>query len=215
MKPFYLLPAVLLLLAAGEPPAGKPLVLLLDDFQIIEGRAELAGETYRLRQGANVRTIPRERVLFADESRAEVYRHLLARAGKKRPVDAAAREFVSHVQPILMNTCAKCHCRPDHPSAFKLARAAVGYADPEATSQNVVAAMAWLNRAEPAASPLLVKAVTAHGGQRRPALYGRSHPAYRHLEAWATQAAGTAGSAKPAAASGDPYDPALFNRAKR
>lgn len=216
MKPFYLLPVVLLLLAAGEPPAGKPLVLLLDDFQIIEGRAELAGEAYRVHLGKDVRTIPRGRVLFADESRAEVYRHLLSRAGKKRPADPAAREFVAYVQPILMNTCAKCHCQPDHASAFKLTRAAAGYADPEATSQNVVAAMAWLNRAEPASSPLLVKAVTAHGGQRQPALYGRAHPAYRHLEAWAAQAAGTAGSAKPAApATSDPYDPALFNQSAR
>jgi hypothetical protein len=213
MKPFYLVSVVLLLLAAGEPPAGKPLVLLLDDFQIIEGRAELVGETYRVHRGKDVQSIPRGRVLVANESRAEVYRHLLARAGKKRPADPAAREFVAYVQPILMNTCAKCHCRPGHPSAFKLTRAAAGYADPEATSQNVVAAMAWLNRAEPAASPLLVKAVTAHGGQRRPALYGRSHPAYRHLEAWA---AGTAGSAKPAApATDDPYDPALFNQPAR
>jgi hypothetical protein len=213
MKPSYLLPLVLFLLAAGEPPTGKPLVLLLDNFQIVEGQMELVGETYRVRQGKDVRSIPRKQVLFADESRAAVYRHLLARAGKTRAGDPAARAFVGTVQPILMNTCAKCHCQADHRSAFKLTRVAAGYADPEATSQNVAAAMAFLNGAAPSASPLLVKAITAHGGQRHPALYGRAHPAFRNLEAWTYQAAG---SAKPiVTASSDPYDPAAFNRAKR
>jgi hypothetical protein len=213
MKPSYLVPIVLVLVAADNPAPGKLLVLLLDNFQIVEGQTELVGETYRVHQGKDVRSIPRKRVLFADESRAAVYRHLLVRAGKTRIVDPAAQAFVGQVQPILMNTCAKCHCQANHPSAFKLTRVAAGYANSEATGQNVVAAMAWLNRAELSASPLLVKAITAHGGQRQPALYGRAHPAFRNLEAWAIQAAGSTGSAKPAVtASSDPYDPALFNQ---
>ena len=57
----------------------------------------------------------------------------------------------------------------------------------------------FVSRDDPSASPLLVKAVTAHGGQRAPAFYNQSHPAYRNLELWAHWAAGPEGSPMPEA----------------
>jgi hypothetical protein len=235
MKPSYFLLAAGVL-AAGpapdQPPkpadAGKPMVLLLDNFQVVEGTVERVGDAYRLRRGKDVRDYPAKQVLFAGESREEVYRQMMAR-GAKPPADlhpAAVQAFAAKVQPVLMNLCAKCHAKPDHPGEFKLARVPDGYADPEASGRNAREAARFVTRGDPSASPLLAKAVTAHGGQREPALPNRMHPACNNLEQWARGAAGPEASpapAKPAAPANpppapsptpaDPYDTAVFNRA--
>ena len=80
----------------------------------------------------------------------------------------------------------------------------------------------YYDPADLANSPLLVQAITAHGGQRTPSLHGRTHPAYRNLEVWAREAAPPA-STPPAArhvlpttkppAANDPFDPDPFNKA--
>ena len=72
-----------------------------------------------------------------------------------------------------------------------------GYANPEASNRNAKEVAQFVSRDDPSASPLLMKAVTAHGGQRAPALYNQSHPAYRNLELWAHWAAGPEGSPMP------------------
>lgn len=261
MKPSYLLVA-LSLAAAGavalaQPPApkskpapgGKPMVLLLDNFQVVTGTVERVGDAYRLRRGHEVTDYRAEQVLFAGESREEVYRLMMAR-GPKPPAhppaaadynSAAFRAFPAKVQPVLMNLCADCHAKPDHPSDFKLARASAGYAHPEASNRNAREVARFVTRDDPSASPLLTKAITPHGGQRTPALSNPSHPAYRNLELWAYWAAGPEGSPAPtavpakkparavveqppkpgtptpapAAKSDDPYDPAVFNGARR
>ncbi|HET6576537.1 MAG TPA: hypothetical protein VFG68_23260 [Fimbriiglobus sp.] len=240
MKPSYFLVA-LLLAAAGwgavaqtpksKPAAGgKPMVLLLDDFRIVAGTVERVGDGYRLRRGKDVTDYRAEQVLFAGESREEVYKLMMARGLKPRAAadsnSAAFRAFPAKVQPVLMNLCADCHATPDHQSGFRLARVPAGFANPEASRRNATAAATFVTRDDPSASPLLVKAVTAHGGQRAPALRNRSHPAYRNLELWAHWAAGPerspmptkrptpkADSPAPAPRPDDPYDPTVFNRA--
>lgn len=98
---------------------------------------------------------------------------------------AAARVgFGPKVQPILMNLCANCHAAKEYAGAFRLSRVSEGYANPEASATNLRAVAGQLNPADPLNSPLLTKAVTPHGGQTKPALVGREHPAFAHLERW-------------------------------
>jgi hypothetical protein len=258
MKPSYLLAAALLLAgwgAGAQTPApkskpaggGKPMVLLLDNFQVVAGAVERVGDAYRLRRGKEVTDYQAKQVLFAGESREEVYRLMMAR-GLKPPApppaaadynSAAFRAFPAKVQPVLMNLCADCHAKPDHPSGFKLSRVPAGYAHPEASNRNAKEAARFVTRDDPSASPLLMKAVTAHGGQRAPALPNQSHPAYRNLELWAHWVTGpegspvqtavptkrptrtvveqpprkTVGPAPAPATPDDPYDPSVFNKA--
>ena len=55
---------------------------------------------------------------------------------------------------------------------------------------NLAAALAQIDRARPAASPLLQQATAAHGGAGLPPLRDRSVPAYRQLEEWVRLVAG-------------------------
>jgi hypothetical protein len=96
----------------------------------------------------------------------------------------AARAFPGYVQPVLMNLCAKCHCRPDHAGGFKLARIGEGYASPQATARNLRTTAAFVKADEPASSPLLLKALAPHGGAKDAPFTNRGHPAFKNLEAW-------------------------------
>jgi hypothetical protein len=96
--------------------------------------------------------------------------------------------FTTKIQPILVNACAKCH-GAEHESKFKLSRTVVP-GNQRALQMNLAAASAFLNREQPAASPLLAKAVSIHGGSGAPPLKDRQTPAYRHLEDWVQKATG-------------------------
>lgn len=106
--------------------------------------------------------------------------------------------FPAKVQPVLTNLCANCHARADHASGFKLVRVPDGFADPRETGRNVRAAAKYLARENPAASPLLAKAVSAHGGMKDPPLFARTHPAFKNLELWVHWASLPEGSPAPA-----------------
>ncbi|HEV3255597.1 MAG TPA: hypothetical protein VG013_01830 [Gemmataceae bacterium] len=90
--------------------------------------------------------------------------------------------FATHVQPILMNTCANCHTT-GRGGAFKLTRAFAG-TNRRATRQNLAAVLGQINREHPQGSPLLVKALSIHGRAEQPPLKNRDTPAYRALEEW-------------------------------
>ncbi|HEV3144188.1 MAG TPA: hypothetical protein VGZ47_09915 [Gemmataceae bacterium] len=96
--------------------------------------------------------------------------------------------FVSKVQPILMNVCATCHAT-GHGGDFRLLRtysnSALGQ---RATLANVAAVSAYVNRQQPEASPLLVRAITAHGDAAAPPIRDRQFPAFRHLDDWVRMA---------------------------
>lgn len=108
----------------------------------------------------------------------------------------AVAAFTGRVQPVLANLCSECHAKPDHPGSFKLARIPDGYdVGPQTVRQNLKAVAAQLKRDDPMASPLLVKAITAHGGMKLPAFTGRQAAAYQVLESWVAAAVPTTGPA--------------------
>ncbi len=92
--------------------------------------------------------------------------------------------FATKVQPILMNACAGCHAS-GRGGAFKLTR---GYdsttASRRSLQQNLAAVLAQVNLNQPQASPLLTKAVSAHGDIGQAPLGGKQLAAYHTLEEW-------------------------------
>jgi hypothetical protein len=102
----------------------------------------------------------------------------------------AALVFGSRVQPFLANQCFECHAQPDYAGKFKLVRVNPTEAGPQATRTNLRAVAGQLKKDDPAASPLLMKALSVHGGMKRPAIETRQAAVYRALEEWAVLAVG-------------------------
>jgi hypothetical protein len=100
--------------------------------------------------------------------------------------------FAGKVNAILMNTCASCHSRDDV-KAFHLTRVS----GRGGVTRNLMAALPHVNPADPAKSPILIKAVTPHGGGNDPPIKSRAHPAYQTLETWARFARASEGTAAP------------------
>lgn len=97
--------------------------------------------------------------------------------------------FSTKIQVILMNACASCHAA-GRGGDFKLLRAYHdGSSNLRATQHNIAAAVARINPDDCQLSPLLIKAVTAHGDTAKPPLKNRQHPAFRLLEDWVRQVA--------------------------
>ena len=209
MKPSYLLLALCGILAlpsavdAQSPPTSTPYnpdsirVLLLDNFQIVEGLVVLNhDDEYVLTQGKEIRKFPAKQVLFTGSCRDDVHRFLMSRAKSGAAVpppaivkttdfnSAAAKLFPTKIEPVLINLCANCHAKPDHKSSFKLTRILDGYANTDASQKNLRATVAFIRRDDPSQSDLLLKTVTVHGGQRDPAIHLKAHPAYKNLELW-------------------------------
>jgi hypothetical protein len=79
-------------------------------------------------------------------------------------------EFITHVQPILMNACASCH-GSQHAGSFKLMRVSSdGIMSRKNTQQNLTAVLWHVNVQNPELSPVLTKARLAHGEQTTPPL---------------------------------------------
>jgi hypothetical protein len=121
----------------------------------------------------------------------------------------AALVFGARVQPFLANQCTECHAKPDHPGAFKLVRVNPTDAGPQATRTNLRAAAAQLRKDDPGASPLLQKSLSAHGGQKLPAVASRHAVVYQSLEAWTALAVGTPLAAQPWAPVAQPVAPVV------
>lgn len=107
--------------------------------------------------------------------------------------------FVQRVQPLLMNACASCHASETYTGSFKLARV---YSNPHRrlTQANLAATLGALDRRQPQVSPLLVRALTAHGGATRPAVKDRRAPAFAILAEWCRSAVVDLGGAPTPAA---------------
>jgi hypothetical protein len=100
--------------------------------------------------------------------------------------------FASRVHAILLNTCANCHAKEDV-KAFRLTRTG----GRSALTKNLMSALAQVDPADPAASPLLKKALTPHGTADVPPFKTRQHPAYQTLEIWAHFARAPEGTPQP------------------
>jgi hypothetical protein len=105
------------------------------------------------------------------------------------PVDVSAdcvAQFVTRVQPILMNACASCHAAGTAGEAFRLQRCyESGGNSRRAMQHNLSLVVAQINFAQPGLSPLLIKAVSTHGpAMNRAPLADRQAPAYLALQEW-------------------------------
>ena len=103
------------------------------------------------------------------------------------------------VQPVLVNLCADCHAKPGYAGAFKMACGSAQDVDPAIAQHNMKAALLQIKKDDPGASPLLTKALAAHGGMKQAAFAGRGVPAFRVLEAWVFLAANSNATPPPAA----------------
>lgn len=96
----------------------------------------------------------------------------------------AMSQFATRVQPILMNACARCHVASGAGS-FRLQRTyAVGLANRRVLQQNLAEVLKQLNLRQPEYSPLLIKAVSAHGPTGEAPLRGRQAEAFKALDGW-------------------------------
>ncbi len=105
-------------------------------------------------------------------------------------------QFGTRVQPILMNACASCH-NEARGTAFRLERTyEIGVGNRKTLQQNVNAVLAYINVAQPQASPFLVKSVGVHWTLLNPSdaaqapFKNRHAPAFRALEDWVHLAIG-------------------------
>jgi len=102
----------------------------------------------------------------------------------------AATSFATKAQPVLANQCMECHARDDHASSFRLKRVTGFEVGPQSTHANLRAVASQLKKDDPSNSPLLVKALIAHGGMKQPAFVSRQAVAFRVLESWVQSALG-------------------------
>jgi hypothetical protein len=101
----------------------------------------------------------------------------------------AAAAFTPRVQPVLVNLCADCHAKPSYSGSFKLACGTGPDHDAAIAKQNLRIVLGQIKKNDPASSPLLEKALAAHGGMKQAAFANRMAPAFRVLEAWVVLAA--------------------------
>lgn len=90
--------------------------------------------------------------------------------------------FNARVQPILLNTCASCHAT-DKGGEFRLSRPFDG-GHRAATQRNLAAVLEHIHFERPVLSPLLIKAVSAHGHIDQAPIQGRQSVPYKTLEQW-------------------------------
>jgi hypothetical protein len=115
--------------------------------------------------------------------------------------------FARRVQPILINTCAKCHAS-GRAGEFKLtqvfgAAAITG----RSSQQNLTAVLSQIKLDQPLSSPFLRMAASAHGGADQPPLRNRETPAYKALEQWVQLAAARAAKSAVLASDAPPLTP--------
>ncbi len=100
------------------------------------------------------------------------------------------RGFASHVQPMLLNRCGRCHS-DDTSRAWALVVPSVGArASSQITHANLAASLRYIDHIAPSESELLVKATTPHGGVGAP-LSPRNAKAIESLKWWIATAANT------------------------
>ncbi len=93
--------------------------------------------------------------------------------------------FHLRIQPILMNTCISCHSG-SYSGKFKLYRLYEG-GERVAMRRNLAAVLNFVSLDNPAASPLLVMAVCAHGDAKIPPIPSRQSHAFTTLCTWIDQ----------------------------
>lgn len=118
------------------------------------------------------------------------------------PIDVTQEslgQFVTHVQPILLNACASCHAS-GRGGNFKLSRPPNNdLAGKRTLQQNLAMTLAQIHLDQPQSSPLLTKSVSVHGEMKDPPLRGPQLAAYRTLEEWVKLTVANAPQPRPTA----------------
>jgi hypothetical protein len=92
--------------------------------------------------------------------------------------------FATRVQPILMNTCARCHAT-GHGGNFHLTQVfGGGISNQRTLERNLAAVLGEVDVNQPETSRLLIKAVSDHAHTGQAPLRDRLCPPYRTLENW-------------------------------
>lgn len=97
------------------------------------------------------------------------------------------RDFSSRVQPILMNTCVRCHSGTYEGSFYLQRTHGTGSRSRRATLQNLSTVLAHVNIESLELSPLLIKSVSLHGYTDKPPLPSRQSKPYVVLTNWLEQ----------------------------
>lgn len=94
--------------------------------------------------------------------------------------------FTNTIQPLLLNSCSTAQCHGvTSKAAFQLQRVPVGRtASRRLTLRNLHNTLAWLDRANPEKSPLLVRARQIHGGAKVPPLAEHEAQQWLRLTSW-------------------------------
>ena len=94
--------------------------------------------------------------------------------------------FTDTIQPLLLNSCSTHDCHgPRAQSRFRLLRAHAGRAPSRRlTQRNLHAVMQWVDRKNPAASPLLTKPIQPHGPKNIEIFNDTNVDRYRRLVNW-------------------------------
>ena len=97
----------------------------------------------------------------------------------------SVNQFITKVQPILMNTCLSCH-GTGQGGNFRIQRCfQVGSVNRKTMQQNLAAVIAEIDLAQPGMSPLLIKAVSTHcEGMSKAPIKDRQAGAYKILLEW-------------------------------
>jgi hypothetical protein len=92
--------------------------------------------------------------------------------------------FATRVQPILMNTCARCHAT-GHGGNFQLTQVFENSLNNRRSlERNLAAVLAEINVSQPETSRLLIKAVSDHAHTGQAPIRDRQAAPYRTLENW-------------------------------
>ena len=92
--------------------------------------------------------------------------------------------FITRVQPILMNTCARCHAT-GHGGSFHLTQVFEDTLSNRKTlERNLSAVLTQIDVSQPESSRLLIKAVSDHAHTGRAPIRDRQAAPYRTLENW-------------------------------
>ncbi|MFO0967683.1 MAG: hypothetical protein U0793_19145 [Gemmataceae bacterium] len=94
----------------------------------------------------------------------------------------ASAQFVTRIQPILMNTCFTCH-NGGRGGEFQLFRPSEGGSQ-AAVQRNLKTVLTHVRFDNVAFSPILLKAATKHGAASSPPLPGKRSIPYQTLEQW-------------------------------
>jgi hypothetical protein len=108
-------------------------------------------------------------------------------AAESPPIEVTAESlglFATRVQPILMNTCARCHATGKGGNFHLTQVFSEGVSNRRTLERNLAAVLAQINVNQPEASQFLIKAVSDHAHTGQAPLRDRQATPYRTLENW-------------------------------